>query len=559
MTTLVETRADEIVIVSPPEHEHRYALPGMRMVLGRSSDADIRFDSPMVSRRHAELAQDPDGQWWLSDLCSHNGTHINGHAVTQQQLQHLDQIQVGDLICVYHGYSQSRDRSDTISVAPPPVMDRPAGTINTISEFWSSTIRAEQLSLVVRFADRLLEIDEPSQRLVELCRLLVGPEFHGLAAVCLRISVTDTGSRPELLCEAQNCGEQNARLPYLSHTLLNEVRVRKEACLASMGRGDDQAVELTVMDDTRGIAVLACPIQVEAGQMDLLYVEVPVQFGTGDWLALVVLSVEQFHHAHESWKSRLMAVEQAAIDRELELARDMQRGLLPEDLRSDGLLFAIGFEPCRWVGGDYVDVLARPDGGVILVIADVCGKGVQAALVTTALHSRLHANLDAGLGLVDAISSINEYLTRTLPSGHFVTMIGLELDLGTGQIQCVNAGHPPPMVVRADGSTRRLNASPALPLGITTEVFPTSEDRVGVGDYFLLYTDGVTETFDPEGHMLGIEGVERQLGRLAIELDDLNVRSFADEMMARLKLVRSGGLVTDDTSLLVATMAEHSV
>ncbi len=146
------------------------------------------------------------------------------------------------------------------------------------------------------------------------------------------------------------------------------------------------------------------------------------------------------------------------LEKELDRAREMQRRLIPVSPSIPGLDLAIGFEPCRWVGGDYADVVALPDGRAFLTIADVCGKGPQAALVAAGVHGRVHAGLDAGADLAAVMHGVNRYLHGFLPGDSFVTMVAAALDPATGDMEIVNAGHPAPVILDAAGAARELAA-----------------------------------------------------------------------------------------------------
>jgi serine phosphatase RsbU (regulator of sigma subunit) len=202
------------------------------------------------------------------------------------------------------------------------------------------------------------------------------------------------------------------------------------------------------------------------------------------------------------------------ISGEIERASRLQRRLLPRPQRLEipGVDVSIGFEPCRWVGGDYVDVLPTPDGRVFLIVADVSGKGLPAALISSSLHTMVHTGLRAGLGVVRLIDQLNAYLCETLPESSFVTAVAVMLNPATGEVQCVNAGHPPALVVDPDGGHRRLHSAVNLPLGVDLEPMQWQTDQLEPGHLLTLYTDGITETV-PDGakRMLGPDGFAQRL------------------------------------------------
>ena len=174
-------------------------------------------------------------------------------------------------------------------------------------------------------------------------------------------------------------------------------------------------------------------------------------------------------------------------------ARQIQMRLVPREPRVPGLDVAIGFEPCRWVGGDYVDVVPASDGRTLLTVADAAGKGLQAALVASSVHSLVHAGMRAGLGLADLMGSLNDHLMEYLPEESFVTMAAVLLDPATGNCEVVNAGHPAPLVLEPEGRMRWLMEAKNMPLGIASATFELQRERLAPGQMLAMFTDGLTD------------------------------------------------------------------
>jgi sigma-B regulation protein RsbU (phosphoserine phosphatase) len=209
---------------------------------------------------------------------------------------------------------------------------------------------------------------------------------------------------------------------------------------------------------------------------------------------------------------RLRAKEQeyiAAVRRELDLARQIQRDFLPKELPElDGWDMAAHFEPALEVSGDFYDVFLLPEGKTGIVIADVSGKGVGAALFVALVRSliRATASQDDTRDPSHAIAFVNEYIV----SNHhqdgpymFVTAFYGVLNSATGEIDYVNAGHPAPVVARTGGATEFLYKSgPAVGISVDSG-FEVRSARLDVGDTLFAYTDGVTEAQDGKGILLG--------------------------------------------------------
>jgi hypothetical protein len=179
---------------------------------------------------------------------------------------------------------------------------------------------------------------------------------------------------------------------------------------------------------------------------------------------------------------------------DLEIARQIQFGLLPfAPFASDGFRVETVMRPANTVGGDYFDLIDLGEGRMAVVIGDVAGKGMPAALLMALLQGSLRTLITAGLRGACLVAKLNAHLCANIPSNRLVTFFYSELDLATGVLQYVNAGHNPPFVLRRDGTSDRL-APTAMALGIVADTpFDAFTAEIELGDRLLLYTDGVTE------------------------------------------------------------------
>jgi phosphoserine phosphatase RsbU/P len=286
--------------------------------------------------------------------------------------------------------------------------------------------------------------------------------------------------------------------------------------------------------------------------MDLLYVTFPPEFGTPEWLALAALAAEQFQQASTVWAARRAGEQQAVIEEELRHATEIQMRLVPRQVEVPGLDVGIGFEPCRWVAGDYIDVVPLHDGRLFITVADVCGKGLQAALITATLHSAVHTGAPACQDLTEMMVRLNQYLCATLPDESFVTMIGLTLDPRTGAIECLNAGHPPAMVVAPGGEARQLQASQNIPLGFLADAAMEKQvDRIEPGQLLALYTDGLTEMTNEAGQMLGLDKLAEMLRELYGGAAGTAAAELSQRFKAALDGYQGNAMAQDDRTFLL--------
>jgi serine phosphatase RsbU (regulator of sigma subunit) len=189
---------------------------------------------------------------------------------------------------------------------------------------------------------------------------------------------------------------------------------------------------------------------------------------------------------------------------DLEIARQIQFGLLPfEPYDRDGVRIATAMRPANTVGGDYFDVIELGSGKLALAVGDVAGKGMPAALLMALLQGSLRTLASAGFRGEELMTKLNAHLCANIPSNRLITLVYAELDVASGQLRYVNAGHNPPFLLSAGHPPARLAAT-AIALGITTDAeFTSMTLELDPGDRLVLYTDGITEAEDAADHEYG--------------------------------------------------------
>ena len=240
----------------------------------------------------------------------------------------------------------------------------------------------------------------------------------------------------------------------------------------------------------------------------------------------------------------------AKQQREFEEARLIQRGLLPATLpQTPGVKLASSWQPANGVGGDCFDVLTFPSGAVGITIADVAGKGVPAALLMSNLQAAVRAFAQDSAAPASVCASVNRLLCRNMASGRFVTFCYARIDAGSRKLTFANAGHNPPMLVRANGDIETL-APGGTVLGVFSEsTYEQGEFALAPGDRLVFYTDGITEGRSPAGD----EFSEERLFDAARRHRGLG----AEEMLAAVLRDVEGfnnGAYEDDATLIVAAL-----
>ncbi|WP_137176249.1 PP2C family protein-serine/threonine phosphatase [Roseomonas sp. AR75] len=195
------------------------------------------------------------------------------------------------------------------------------------------------------------------------------------------------------------------------------------------------------------------------------------------------------------------------VREELAVARRMQLSILPQPLPDTPTREVRGFmQAAREVGGDFYDFFTLPDGRLGLVIADVAGKGVSAALIMAVTRTLLRMVALTGVDPAQCLSAVNDLLAADNAEMMFVTAHYATLDPATGLLEYASAGHPPPLLIGAEGAARELPECDGMVLGVLpAQEYRLHRQSLAPDEVLLLYTDGVTEAFDSAGSCFGEE------------------------------------------------------
>jgi serine phosphatase RsbU (regulator of sigma subunit) len=217
------------------------------------------------------------------------------------------------------------------------------------------------------------------------------------------------------------------------------------------------------------------------------------------------------------------------VSRDLVLAGEVVRSFLPKQLPEiPGFDFYASNESAQEVGGDYYDFIPLPDGRVGIVVGDVAGKGIAAALVMARFSAETRACLRTEPDLVSAVRRLNAQMMPLTLTDRFVTLAAFVLDPKTSTVTIVNAGHPPPMVLRS--ATNALEeVMPRDDIGPPIAVwedypYVAHEITLQPGDNIVLFSDGVTEAMDGQGRDLGLPGLRALLQKQNAPAHELGAR-----------------------------------
>lgn len=243
------------------------------------------------------------------------------------------------------------------------------------------------------------------------------------------------------------------------------------------------------------------------------------------------------------------------LESELRVAREIQRGLVPRNFAALGGVAAECFaclEPARAVGGDLYDVFRIDDRHLCLVVGDVSGKGIPAALfmVMTITLIRSLARLS---GRPDEIlARVNDALAADNPSSMFVTLFCAVLDVETGRLTCASGGHLSPMLVRPGGEPRSIVASEGTLVGVQPGLaFPATDVQLAPDDLLVAFTDGVTEAMSPDGALFG----EGRLRALLGGLGNISAAAAVNAVLTGVRAFAESAEQADDIAILALRYA----
>ncbi|MDD3826025.1 MAG: SpoIIE family protein phosphatase [Anaerolineae bacterium] len=257
-----------------------------------------------------------------------------------------------------------------------------------------------------------------------------------------------------------------------------------------------------------GLSLLCAPLKTEQRALGalLLVRDTTEPFSAGDLKLLNTVGM-QVAPALEVARLYQVAVEKARMERELQMARQVQASLIPTRMpHVPGWELASDWRPALEVAGDFYDLVASEDGQLNLVIADVSGKGMPASLFMVFARSVLRASMEHSITPAEGLARANRLIVQEARAALFVTMFYARLNLQTGDLTYVNAGHNPPLLHRpATGEIVPLTRT-GMALGILDDTsYEQQSASLQPGDTLLFYTDGLTEAFDGNREQFGME------------------------------------------------------
>ena len=252
----------------------------------------------------------------------------------------------------------------------------------------------------------------------------------------------------------------------------------------------------------------------------------------------------------------LEVADRLSLKNDLEIAREIQKAMLPPGrFRAPGADVAGLSRPANTVGGDFYEILPLGDGRLVTAVGDVAGKGSPAALLMALLLAMMRTLVDERLEPAALMARLNVQVCRQAPGNRFITLFYSVFDMSTGELTYVNAGHTPPLVLRADGSADRLHDG-GVALGLFDESqYQTGRASLRPDDLLAIYSDGITEAESPGGQAFDERGLEDVL---RVERGN-NVAAIGAAVVRAVELHTADVRLADDLTLLLLRRATAPV
>jgi len=526
----------------------RFELSGDRQLIGRGSDCDFALDVAAVSRRHAVFYVQ-DGCHYVEDLGSRNGTLVNGTVLTTPApLQDGDQVRICDQTFAFFlkeasavgpALESSTDSSDRSGFEVNLVDDDDGqGTVVATLELggggsasWRLSAKPEvKLGAMVEISNNLgtvLLVDEILPKILESLFKIFVQADRGF--VIMR-SQADAPLIPVATKMRRQRDEGKTRI---SRTIIEEAMKGRKAILSADAATDERFNLAQSIADFHIRSMICAPMLDSIGEpMGVIQIDTLNQKSrfTDDDLEVLAGVASQAAIAIDNAKMHEQVLAQQALERDLELAQRMQLALLPSTPpKVPGYVFFNYYQAARQVGGDYYDYVSLADGREAVIVGDVAGKGVSAALVMARLSSDVRFTLASEPDVALAITKINTSFARHDWQDKFVTMIVAIVNPHTHQMTLVNAGHMAPLL-RRGGEVREIGEEQSgLPIGVSDDYqFESYTEELQPGDFITLFTDGFSEAMDANGDLYGIDRLAKQVGTSAVSVEELGQHILED-------------------------------
>jgi serine phosphatase RsbU (regulator of sigma subunit) len=538
-----------------------HTLKREKTSIGRSEDNDLALPDPFSSGHHAVISP-ANGGFCVRDNGSKNGTFLNGKKVQGEiELKRGDEILVGSTRIIF-----DKELSSNVEVTEVVQPSRNINTVIPLKDILKKQdidttiqslatpadfmrIKSDYKSMaVLNEVSKALVLHQPLHELLERIMDLIS-EYLPMDRGVLMLK---EGNPPQMIAKVPRINNKNLlrQKIFVSQSIINLVLDNHSSVLTADAQTDDRLRTKDSIIKSNIHSAMCVPLWNNREIIGVIYadrISLLEQFSEDD-LRLMTLLSNLAAVKIENSRAIEQAIEVEKFQKELALAAQIQKDFLPKR-NPPGENFDIAGTniPCNQVGGDYYDFIPIDPCRLAVIVADVSGKGMSAALLMASLRAALIAEVGPQMKLENMVAKLNDFVHSSSASNRFITFFFCELDMRTGVLRYVNAGHNPPVVVAKDGSVARLE-----PTGFCLGMFPAvayevNQVALDKGELAALYTDGITDARNKENGEFGEENLIGLLKKNAKKPAAEIVGKVCDEVSA----FAAGVEPFDDMTLIV--------
>ncbi|HTA42002.1 MAG TPA: SpoIIE family protein phosphatase [Bryobacteraceae bacterium] len=530
-----------------------FVLQGPRLVIGRRSDSDIVLSHRLASRQHAEVVREGDS-WVLVDLQSTHGTFVNGERIERYSLKARDRIRLGrdGVELLFRDDVENADLTTSSNLLESEDLDFSVRRLaSVLPEETGEHSELEKISCLLDFHysfGKAFSADKTFHHILKSALQISGAERgfvlrHQGGEFAYALGLNGTG---RTLSEAEF---------RTSRSVVDQVTRTGQPVFMTQGiKGDLAAQESIVAMNLRAIACL--PLEAMSHEssaptvMGILYLDSHKYMHSLSGLDEKLLTRLAGEAGNVLEKLELVETlaERQRMEQELALAEETQRALLPRSLPSFEPFRICAFcRPTRQLGGDFYDFIQVGSSELAGILADVSGKGIPAALLSSLTLGALNMEFRTSSQPGRVLNGVNQLLCQKTPINKFVTLFLFLIDTN-GKGQYISAGHNTCYLYRAATGEVEDLPSGGIPLGMFPfAVYEPNPLELAPGDTLVVYSDGLTDAENRAGQEFG----EEQLRELVRNSGLKGADSLESSLLAALDRFTQGAAQTDDITFLL--------